>query len=298
MIALAILTGCAGKVSLANLGPQQLFDRGLEAYNDEDYLDAIEYFQTIVYNFPGESIVDTAQYYLGLSYFGNEDFLVAQTEFNRLVMNYPSSPYFVNALFMRAVSFYESTPDHYGLDQSELRTAIKQLEDFMIDYPESELVDEAELILAEARDRLAHKYYEAGKVYDHIRAYGAAKKYFQKVVDDYTNSEWAVKSAFELARMEYKQGNFDEASRRFENFARVYSDHEQAEKARERALESAFAWAKKAYDAGLYDQARERLQAFTEKYSDSDLADEAQEYLQKLKEKASEQGVAHDSTDT
>lgn len=293
-----VLAGCAGKVSMTDLGPRALFERGLEKYNDNDFLDAIEYFQSIVYNFPGESIVDTAQYYLGLSYFSNEDYLVAQVEFNRLVMNYPSSPYFVNALFMRAVSFYESTPDHYGLDQSELETAIKQLQDFIIDYPESDLVDEAEQILAEARSRLAHKYYEAGKVYEHIHAYNAAKKYFQKVVDDYTDSQWATRAAYQLARMEFKQKNYDQASQRFENFASVYPNHEWADEARNRAREAAFAWAKQAHKAGDYEVAKERWQAFTEKYHDSDLADDAREYLQELTEKASEQGAAHDSTDT
>jgi outer membrane protein assembly factor BamD len=298
LLILAVIAGCGGKLSLSNLGPTELFDRGLEKYNDNEFLDAIQYFQTIVYNHPGEAIVDKAQYYMGLAYFGNKDYIVAQVEFNRLVMNYPSSPYFVNALFMRAVSFYESTPRHYGLDQSDLEVAIRQLEDFIIDYPESELIDQAREILAEARARMARKYYEAAKVYNHIRAYGAAKIYLQKVIDDYTDSKWAVRAAFDLGKTEFKQGNFDEAARRFEGFAAAFPQHQWADEARDRAGEASFAWAKQAYDNEEYSVAKERFEAFLESFAQSKRANDAREYLRELTENTGEHPVAHDSSGT
>jgi outer membrane protein assembly factor BamD len=166
-----VLTGCGGgSASLANLSSEQLYTLAREKYDNEKYTQAIEAFQQLVYNFPGQSIVDTAQYYLAMSYFGNEAYELAAVEFNRLLINYPASAYATQAQLMRAVSTFESTPDHYGLDQSELPEAIDQLEDFIIDHPESELVQDANAYLLLARTRLAKKYYYAGVTYTRMGA--------------------------------------------------------------------------------------------------------------------------------
>ena len=99
--------GCGGSKSLANMNAHQLFELGKKEYDKKKYLKAIELFQTVVYDYPGESIVDTAQYFLALSYFGNKEYELSAVEFNRLIVNYPSSAYFEHAIFMKAVSAFE-----------------------------------------------------------------------------------------------------------------------------------------------------------------------------------------------
>jgi len=183
-----LAVSCGGSRSVADLGARELFEQGLNHYEEDKYRQSSEYFQALVFNYPGNSIVDTAQYYLGLSYFGNEEYELAAIEFNRLAVNYPSSVFFENAVFMKAVAYFEATPDHYGLDQSELERAITLFEDFLIDFPESPLVEDAQTYLLKARTRLDHKLYEAGIVYERIGAPRAAEKYFQKVIDDYTDT--------------------------------------------------------------------------------------------------------------
>jgi outer membrane protein assembly factor BamD len=274
--------GCGGAKSLANLSPQELFAAGKEAYGREKYLKAIELFQTVVYNYPGETIVDSAQYYLALSYFGNKEYELAEVEFNRLIINYPSSPYFEHAIFMKAVSAFEATPKHYGLDQTALKDAIKQFEDFIIDFPESELVEDARKYLLAARTRLARKFYEAGIVYSRMRAFEAAKIYFQKVIDDYTDTEYAPKASYQYAEMEYKLGRYEEARRKFEDFKTVFPDHELAPKAAERAIEAAFKSCEKAFKEGDYALAEQRLQAFIANYPDNGRVKKADKYLEKI----------------
>ena len=97
--AMVFTIGCGSRPTLANLSAHELFDKGKEEYSQKHYLRAIEYFQAVVYNYPGESVVDTAQYYLALSYFGDKEYELAQVEFNRLVVNYPASVYFEHSIF-------------------------------------------------------------------------------------------------------------------------------------------------------------------------------------------------------
>jgi outer membrane protein assembly factor BamD len=277
-----LVSGCGGSKSLATMSASELMTKGKWAYDNKKYLKAIELFQTIVYNYPGESIVDTAQYFLALSYFGNEEYELAGVEFNRLIVNYPASPYFEHAIFMKAVSAFESTPRNYGLDQTDLQDAIKQFEDFVIDFPESQLMADARQYLLAARTRMARKFYEAGIVYVRKRAFEAAKVYFQKVIDEYTDTEYAAQASFQYAEMEFKLGRFDEARQKFEDFKKVFPDHELVDKARKKEVEAAFKSGEAAFKNGDYALAEQRLQTFKINYPDNGRSKKVEEYLEKI----------------
>lgn len=292
VVALTLLiAGCGGPPPVGGLSAEELLARGKESYKKEKYLKAIEYFQALVYNYPGAALVDTAQYYLGLSYFGNEEYEVAQVEFNRLAVNYPSSAYFVPALFMKAVCLFESTPGHYGLDQTSLEKAIKQFEDFLIDFPDSEMAADARHYLEVAYSRLARKYYQAGLVYKHMGLPKAAEVYFQQVIDDFTDTDWGAKAAYRYGEMEYELERYDQAERRFSDFATVFPDHEWAAKAKEQAAKAAFNGAMQAIDSGDFAAAQSRLRKLIQNHPESDVARKANDYLRKIDEEVEETQV-------
>ncbi len=260
VILAAIALGCGGQANLANLGARELFDLGMERYQKEKYISAVEAFQTAIFNYPGESLVDTAQYYLALSYFSEKSYLLAQVEYNRLLLNYPSSVYAPQAQLMKAVCFFKGTPRHYGLDQTDLQTAVRQLEDFIVDYPESDAIADARRYLTEARTRLARKAYESGVVYTRVADFRAARVYFQKVIDDYTDTEFAGSAVYQLAEACYQEKKWDEAHESFENFRALFADHVWTGKAARRSCEAVFRGGEQAYRAGDSTLARTRLE--------------------------------------
>lgn len=286
-LALSILIGCGGPANLTDKTALELFALGKKSYDDKKYIQAIEYFQTVVYNHGGESFVDTAQYYLAMSYYGSKDYGVAAVEFNRLALNYPSSVFFETAIFMRAACFFESAPRHYGLDQTELLKALEHLEDFIIDFPESPMIEQARQYLALGRGRIAKKYYESGLVYKRIGGYTAAQKYFQIVLDDYTDSEHAPKSLFEIAGINLKLKKYPEARAGFENFVTLFKEHPQAPDAIELAREAAFKSGVFAFDKGELAVAKERFESFIKDFPSDDRVGAAQDYLSKIDDKQS-----------
>jgi outer membrane protein assembly factor BamD len=275
--------------------PRERFEIGRQLYERGKYFNAQEVLQSVIFNYPGHPIVDTAQYYLALSYFGNEEYEVAEVEFNRLALSYPSSAYYTQAVFMRAVSAFEATPDHYGLDQTELYDALSQLNDFIIDFPESELIPDARKYLAAGRNRLARKHYENGIVYSHMGTYKPAKIYFQKVVDDYTETEWAPRAAFEIAYMDYKLKAYGDARGGFEAFLQAFPQHELAEKARKLRVEAAFKSGEKAFKAGEMETARELFESFKRDFPDHELGDKADKYLDQIAQRASDSTEVSDA---
>lgn len=257
----------------------ELFDYGKEKYDAGKYFRATEIFQTVIYDYPGETLVDTAQYYLALSYYANEDFILGRVEFNRLINYYPSSVFTPHAVFMKAVCLFESAPKHHGLDQSQVKESITEFEDFVIDFPESEFAPQVHAYLDQARSRLVQKDYDAAMVYYRMRAYKAAKIYFQLVIDNYTTTSLAGNALYYISEMDLKKGKFDEAARGFDSFLKLYPEHEFVPKAKEQQTEAAFKAAKLLYEKGQMAGARTALKKFVTAYPGSDEADDAQKLL-------------------
>ena len=273
---------CGGKKSLNTLTSVELFELGTEKYEQKKYIKAIEHFQTLVYNYPGESIVDTAQYYLALSYFGDKEYEVANVEFNRLAVNYPASTYAEDAIFMKAVCLYKGTPTHFGLDQSDLLVSIKQFEEFIIDFPESNVIGEAQNYLLEAHTRLAKKHYNSGVVYNRIGTYKAAEIYFQKVVDEFTDTEYAPLATFGLAEMKFKLKEYKLAKEKFSDFMIVFKDHLLVEKAKEYMEKAAFKAGEFSFKKKEFPEALEFFQAYVAEFPASKHSKKASEYIEKI----------------
>ncbi len=234
-VILAIL-GCGG-ITMKNYNTaEEQYYKAHQEYQKKHYLKAIDGFQKVVYNYSGSSMVDSAQFFLAMSYYNQKDFYLAAAEFERLVLNYPGSPFVDDGQYMSGLCYYKSAPGNHGLDQEEMVQAIGALTDFVTDYPESDLADDARGTIRLAEEKLAKKRYENGRTYYRLGHYDASAVYFQLVIDEHTSTEWAARSFFLMAEIEYKKENFQTAKEKYNNFLIVYSEHEYVEKARKRLL--------------------------------------------------------------
>lgn len=285
LVLLLSLFGCGGPPKTNNMPAGQLYTLAKDKYDHKKYYRSIELFQTLVYAHAGESIVDTAQYYLGMSYFGNGEYQLAAAEFSRLLVNYPSSPFAEHSQFMKAASTYQSAPKHFGLDQTELKPAIEQLQEFISDHPESPYLADAKALLLQGRTRLARKLYQSAIVYFRVESYPAANIYLQRVVDDYLDTEFAPKSLYMIAEGEYRMKHFDVAREKFDGFAKVFPKHEWLDKAKRRAADAAFKSSVASFDSGDMTKAAQLFQSFKDGYPNDDRVKEADNYIAKTKDK-------------
>ncbi len=226
---LSILSCTSGKVLLAPTAHDQ-FNLAKKDFDEGKYLKSIEGFQKTIFNFPGATVVDTAQYYLAMSYYKNDEYELAAVEFNRLILSYPRSDFADDAQYMVGVSYMKNTPGHYALDQEDLKKAIKSLQDFIIDNPDSPLIQDAKDRILEARTKLAHKAYENGMTYFKMYAYEASEVYFQYVIDEYTDTPYAPKALYRLGEALYKEHKYKEAQEKFQQFVGLYPDHKLIDK--------------------------------------------------------------------
>lgn len=228
-----VLFGCTSPPKGVLPTPGEQFQRAKKEYEKKRWLVAIDEFQKVIYNFPGATVVDTAQYYLALAYYGNKEYELAAVEFSRLMLNYPRSDFSDDAQFMSGVCYYKNSPGHFSLDQEDLTKAIAALEDFLIDHPDSPLAADARANISQARHKLAEKSFQNGLTYFKIYDYPASRVYFQLVIDDYTDTELAPKALYRLSESYFKENKFDQAKEKFDSFLSLYPDHELAVKADE-----------------------------------------------------------------
>ncbi|MEW6013992.1 MAG: outer membrane protein assembly factor BamD [Candidatus Zixiibacteriota bacterium] len=233
ILLIGMIFGCGSPGIKTADNAQEQFQLAKREFDKKHYLKAIEGFQKVIFNFPGATVVDTAQYYLAQSYFQNEDYALAAVEFNRLISNYPKSDFVDDAQYMAGVCYFKSTPGHYALDQEDLKKAISAMEDFIVDNPDSPLLESAREVILKAQTRLAHKEYENGMLYWKMSDLVAAEIYFQLVVDEYTSTPYGSLALFKLGEVNYRLQRLATALEKFNSFLSIYPTHELVPEAKE-----------------------------------------------------------------
>jgi outer membrane protein assembly factor BamD len=225
--------GCGPKPPKTVLDAEDQYAVAKREFDEEHWDKAVTELQKLIFNHPGASFIDSAQYLLGMAYFNQDDYPLAIMEFNKLLLSYPTSQLADDAAFMTAKSDFEMSPKA-ELNQTHTQMAADQLGNFLDDYPESDRREEALELLLECRSKLAKRAYKAGHLYYRMKHYDSALIYFKMVLNDFHDTEWAAKAQFELAEVFYKQKEYDKAEDEYQKFLQDFPDDKLAEKAKKR----------------------------------------------------------------
>ena len=159
--------------------------------------DVVEVFRTVIKNAPYGEYAAPAQYKIGLYLLGKEMYLEARDEFEKTMNDYPDSEWAKAARYQSAMAdARRSSGVQY--DQKVLESAVKEFDEFVKQYPEAELSENAQKEARALREKEAEKKFLVAKFYVKQGKYQAAKLYLTKIVDDYRNTSWASKALTEI----------------------------------------------------------------------------------------------------
>ena len=201
--------------------PDEAFKIAKAKYDDKDYLDAIDDFSFIKIKFPGTSVSDKTQYYLGASYYHRNEYILAAYEFESFLKNYPLSSLIPDTRYMLGLCYYSLSPK-FALDQEYTRYAIEELQLFVELYPNDKNAPDAESKLKELKDKLAYKLFRTGQLYMKMDDYKAAALYFKNVYETYVDSDWADDAMLGQVDALINAKKTDEAKQVLERFYKLF----------------------------------------------------------------------------
>jgi outer membrane protein assembly factor BamD len=219
VLIIALGWGCASSIKREEIIDGEFyFARGMKMMKKKDYTKAIADFQVVVESYRGSAVVDSAQYMLGESHFMVEEYVTAAFEFERVYIDFPSSSLAPQAQYKKALCYYMESPKA-SLDQENTRLAINEFNRFIDNYPQHELVKEAQKKINELTEKLAYKEYlnaELYRVSKHLDGnLDAALIYYRLVIKEFPNTVWADYARFGIGQVYLERKEYDNARETF-----------------------------------------------------------------------------------
>ena len=147
---------------------------------------------------------------MGKTYFEQKDYDQAIIEFDYLIKNFSTSSFIEEAYLYRIKAYLEKAPS-YEKDPTEIENAIGFCDRFLTHFPNSKHTDEVKEIILVARNRLAKKEVENGRIYLKLGEPEAALLYFNYVIETYPETEFSSEAKYNAAKILEKNGQPDKA---------------------------------------------------------------------------------------
>ncbi len=216
------------------------YTRAIEYYEEENYGRAITLLADVIPMYRGTAEAERINYYYAMAHYKLGDYTLASHYFRAFSNAFPSSEHAKEFYFLSAYCKYLESP-RYSLDQTFTLQAIRELQQFINRYPNSERVEDANQLIDELRYKLEKKRFQTGLLYYNIRDYQAAATTFETFIRDYPDTEYReeatfmiIKSYFEFAYNSIPQRQeerFEKVLTAYNNFVRRYPDSDRLREA-------------------------------------------------------------------
>jgi len=197
----------------------------IKLYNKKKYLDAVEKLEIFLINYAGAAMADSAQYYLAECHFYMKEYIIAASEYEKTVLQYPQSPMAMEAEYKLGLSFYKLSPKH-SLDQVYTNKAIGAFQLFIEDFPNSDLVRDAQKMIDVCREKLARKDFETGRLYSKMKELASARIYYDMILQNYYDTKYAPQSQFYKAQSYELSKDYPNAVKEYNLYLDKYGKHE------------------------------------------------------------------------
>lgn len=212
---------------------EDAFKRGMEYFDDEDWIEAKAMFDVVRLQYPTSEYADDAQYYLSRISEERGEYIMAAFNYNRIRKLYPGSDYAKTALFKSADSYYKLSPQ-YERDQEYTKKAIESFQEFQYLYPDKDsLYGEASVKITELREKLAHREYFTATLYRKLNAPLAAKIYFDNVINDYDDTQYYEPSYFGKIEVLFEMKKYDDVVSLGQLYLRLFNNNDNRERIEE-----------------------------------------------------------------
>ena len=219
---------------LANLTKEQVFEAAETLYSQKKWVKARSWFGHVYENYPNDPLGRRALLRVADTYFGQGDpvnLVEAQYKYRDFVNRYPASDQADYAMLQvaKVASKQMERPDR---DQTKTKEAIQKYQEMIAAYPNSPLRPEAERLRQEAVDRLARHDHLVAQFYLRRGNANAALGRLNYLVDSYPNYAFRGEVFYDLGRALEDLGRQGEARLYYERVVAEYPESDWADEAK------------------------------------------------------------------
>ncbi len=224
---------CASAPAYLQLGEDELWEDGVQAFEEEDWDAAIQLLQRLVLQYPGYLQAPEARIYIARAFVGRGEYITGASEFERFLQIYRNHGLAPEASF-GVCQAYAALAPHPQRDQSHTAQAREACEETWLNYRGLTVAQSADSIRAEMVSILAQSDYQNADFYQDYDMHNSAIMGFEEVLSLYPESDWAPRALLGIYRSYVSLGWDPEAD---ETSARLLAEYPDSESARELRVE-------------------------------------------------------------
>ncbi len=219
------MLGCSSGLRYNDLSMDASWVKIKKYYERGRFLDAVDNLEIFLINYAGSALADSGQYLLAESHFNMKEYIISSAEYEKLIFHYPQSTLAEVSEYKLGLSYYKLSPK-FSLDQSYTQQSLETFQLFLDDYPNSDLVDDATEMISSCRDKMGHKEFYNGMLYQKMGEFTSAKVYFEIVMNDFYDTKYAIDAHYYKAYCYEKIGEYTEALAVYNSFLDKYEENE------------------------------------------------------------------------
>lgn len=206
-----------------------------DLYAKGDYKKSIQLFEKLVGPYAGKPQLERIQYQLADAYYQTGNYELSSYYFGKFIANYPQSTKVQEAAFLSAHSYYKAAPK-YSRDQTDTNKALEAFQTYIINYPDSDRIADANKYYQELTERLEKKDFEVAKQYYHTEHYKAAMTAFDIFNEEHLGSVFKEEAMYIHFKAAYSLGTqsvlnkklerLNEAQASFDKFVKTFPSSE------------------------------------------------------------------------
>ena len=221
---------------LMKLSSEQVWSRAEDFYAHHKWQRARTYYTYLFENHPNEVLGRRALLRVADTYYEQGDqvnLVEAQYKYRDFVNRYPTSEQADYAMLRMAMCSYKQMekPDR---DQGKTKEALEKFTDMLRTYPNSSLKGEAKTRRQDVLDRLAKHEHQVARFYIKRNSWNAAVQRLNFLIDTYPNYNDRAGAFYDLGTALHNLGRKGEAKLYFERVVTEFPQSDYADRAKRR----------------------------------------------------------------
>ena len=195
---LFLLGACASEINLDELGPEEIYTRAYQYFQETDYEKAAEAFDKIEQQYPYSEWAERAQIMMAYAQYKQNEYTDAIMTLDRFLQLHPGNRNASYALYLKALCYFEQMSDPLR-EQEMSQKADDTFRELLARFPNSVYAKDAKVKLEMIQNTLAGKELAVGRYYQQHEDYIAAMNRFQAVLKEYPKSNQVEEALYRLA---------------------------------------------------------------------------------------------------